>query len=151
MNFTIPETHVEPTDTRDEFPETRQDAVDDLLYVHVEPSHVDDTAMETSPKANLNPPSPPRATKDAICDEEGVEITGTSNTTLVFPVLAKHTTKSATPEVKKGKSKEELTNIEKLDFEEVHAGYLNRLSTSRDLEASLVNMVWKNMMYVVLH
>ena len=41
----------------------------------------------------------------------------------------------------KGKTKLELPNYEEFSIEELHAGYLARLSTSRDMEADKVNMM----------
>ena len=41
----------------------------------------------------------------------------------------------------KGKGKMDLSNFINLSTEELHSGYLNRLYTSRDLEAGLVNLM----------
>lgn len=41
----------------------------------------------------------------------------------------------------KGKTKLDLPNLEDLSADELHQGYLTRLSTSRDMEASMVNML----------
>ena len=41
----------------------------------------------------------------------------------------------------KGKGKTDLSNFINLSTEELHSDYLNRLYTSRDFEAGLVNLM----------
>ena len=41
----------------------------------------------------------------------------------------------------KGKGKTDLSNFVNLSAEELHSGFLNRLYTSRDFEAGLVNLM----------
>ena len=83
-----------------------------------------------------NPPSPPRN------DDDDVVITGTAHTSPGNPViLAKHTAKEEFAAMGKGKGKTDLSNFVNLSAEELHSGYLNRLYTSRDLEAGLVNLM----------
>ena len=41
----------------------------------------------------------------------------------------------------KGKGKTDLSHFVNLSAEELHSDYLNRLYTSRDLEAGLVNLM----------
>ena len=56
-------------------------------------------------------------------------------------MLAKHSTKEGSPSLKKGKARLDLESYAALSVSDVHAGYLNRLHTSRDLEAGLVNLM----------
>ena len=56
-------------------------------------------------------------------------------------MLTKTTTKVEKPLSEKGKAKLELPSYEEFSTKEFHAGYLSRLSTSRDLEVGLVNMM----------
>jgi hypothetical protein len=62
-------------------------------------------------------------------------------------VLAKITTKGDPAASEKWKVKLELSNIQDLSADGLRQGYLSRLSTSRDMEASMVNMVKRK--YVV--
>ena len=118
--------------------------------IHTDPSSPRTTpppspaADPPSPAANppspargaSNPPSPPRN------DDDDVVITGTAHTSPGNPViLAKHTTKEEFTAMGKGKGKMDLSHFVNLSAEELHSGYLNRLYTSRDFEAGLVNLM----------
>ena len=58
-------------------------------------------------------------------------------------VLTKLIVKDETPLFEKGKSKLELPNYEDFSMDELHASYLSRLPTRRDMEASLVSLMKK--------
>jgi hypothetical protein len=107
---------------------------------------------EANPADNLNPSSPIPASSPAKATEEippekdndeiaiigaGYKAPETSN------MLTKHATKEETPLLEKGKTKLELPNYEELSAEELHASYLSRLATSRDMEAGLLNIMKK--------
>ena len=99
---------------------------------------------------DINPPSPARASSPTPAAEgmvlsspqatEEVIITGASLKTLESSTtLAKLATKDEPVASEKGKAKLELPNLEELSTSDLHEAYLTRLSTSRELEASMVN------------
>ena len=82
----------------------------------------------------VNPPTPSKG------DDDVVVITGhgfTAPGNLV--VLSKHTAKEEFAAMGKGKGKADLSSFLNLSADELHSGFLNRLYTSRDYEAGLVN------------
>ena len=109
--------------------------------MHVDPS----SPHATPPSPAADPPSPARDTVNPPSSSKGgddVIITGTGHTSPGNPViLAKHTAKEDFTAMGKGKGKTELSQFFNLSAEELHSGYLNRLYTSRDLEAGLVNLM----------
>ena len=99
---------------------------------------------------NVDPPSLPRAsspikvTQDvpshSMTNDE-VTITGEARKAPeALNVLAKFMTKDEPIMSEKGKAKLEISNFEDLNANELHQIYLTRLSTSRDMEVSMVNM-----------
>ena len=56
-------------------------------------------------------------------------------------MLAKHTAKEEFSAAEKGKWKFDLESYAQFNAQEIHAGYLNRFHTSRDIEAGLVNLM----------
>jgi hypothetical protein len=75
-------------------------------------------------------------------DSDDVTITRTAYTAPgASTVLAKHGTKEESPSLDKGKAKLDLESYAALSASDIHAVYLNRLHTSRDLEAGLVNLM----------
>lgn len=122
--------------------------------LHVECSEAHQNAQDEPPQriepqspetimAKANPPSPRKTTKVPSHEEE-VIVTGTGYTIPVpCQTLTKHTAKGETPLPEKEKTKLDLPNYEGISAEELHVGYLNRLFTSRDMEASLVSMMRK--------
>ncbi|KAE8767997.1 hypothetical protein D1007_60574 [Hordeum vulgare] len=130
-----PDTLVEPAEPHE------SSAMDGIPDVPVDPAEAYNAAMEASQRKNLNPSNPLKTTKDAMIEEEDVVITRMGHSTPIFNVLAKHTVKDVSTEIEKGKAKLDLFNIEKLNFEELHPGYLSRISMSRGMEAGLVNMM----------
>ena len=82
-------------------------------------------------------PVQPGGTKD---DE--VVITGIGRTEPSNPVaLSKHSAKEEFAAFGKGKWNADLTTYAAQNAQDIHSGYLNRLYTSRDYEAGLVNMM----------
>ena len=55
--------------------------------------------------------------------------------------LSKHSAKEEFAAFGKGKWNADLATYAALNAQDIHSGYLNRLYTSRDYEASLVNMM----------
>ena len=71
-----------------------------------------------------------------------VVITVTGHTEPNNPVaLSKHSAKEEFAAFGKGKWNADLTTYAALNAQDIHSGYLNRLYTSRDYEAGLVNMM----------
>jgi hypothetical protein len=121
----------------------------DELPPQAEATAVEDMGIDANPADNRDPPSPiPSSTSVKPTEEtppeentDDIGIIGASQGMLEpSNVLAKHTSKEETPLLEKGKSKLELPNYEEFSAEELHAGYLSCLATSRDMEANLVNM-----------
>ena len=116
---------------------------------HIDPSSPHATPPSPSadlPSLTANPPSPARATVNLPSppkgDDDDVVITGTAHTSPGNPViLAKPTAKEEFTAMGKGKEKMDLSHNVNLSAEELHSGYLNRLYTSRDFEAGLVNLM----------
>ena len=89
-------------------------------------------------KATDKPPTPVKAADDK---EDDVMITGIGHTTPGNPVaLSKHTAKDELSAIGKGKWNTDLSSYAHLNAQDLHSGFLNRLYTSRDYEAGLVNM-----------
>ena len=116
---------------------------------HIDPSSPHATPPSPAadpPSPAANPPSPARGTSNPPSpprnDDDDVVITGTAHTSPGNPViLAKHTAKEEFTAMGEGEGKTDLSNFINLSAEELHSGYLNRLYTSRDLEAGLVNLM----------
>ena len=74
--------------------------------------------------------------------DDEVVITGTGHTEPNNHVaLSKHSAKEELAAFGKGKWNADLTTYAALNAQDIHSGYLNRLYTSRDYEAGLVNMM----------
>jgi hypothetical protein len=85
------------------------------------------------------PPSPIRPTEEKTDD---VIITGLGYTVPGNPTaLSKHSAKEEFSAADKGKWKADLESYAQFGAQEIHSGYLNRLYTSRDFEAGLVNLM----------
>ncbi|XP_048554519.1 cell surface glycoprotein 1-like isoform X2 [Triticum urartu] len=85
------------------------------------------------------PPTPVKAADDK---EDDVVITGIGHTTPGNPVaLSKHTAKGELSAIGKGKWNTDLSSYAHLNAQDIHSGFLNRLYTSRDYEAGLVNLM----------
>lgn len=95
---------------------------------------------QTSPVwASTNPASP---AKVVAASTEDATITGFGHTTLGEPVaLSKHNTKEEIAGMDKGKWSTDLSSYAHLSAQDLHSGYLNRLYTSHDYEAGLVNLM----------
>ncbi|KAE8776866.1 hypothetical protein D1007_50449 [Hordeum vulgare] len=108
---------------------------DNIPDAQVTPSRTDSKVVEPNHKEKLKPPCPMKSTKGTLPEDDVVIITGTGHTTPVRNVLAKHTAVDVSTKMTAGKSVLDLPNIEKLNFKDLHAGYLNCLASSRDFEA----------------
>ena len=74
--------------------------------------------------------------------DDEVVITGIGHTEPSNPVaLSKHTAKEEFAAFGKGKWNADLATYAALNAQDIHSGYLNRLYTSRDYEAGLVNIM----------
>ena len=93
-----------------------------------------------SPVKNTNkPPTPVTAADDK---DDDIMITGIGHTAPGNPVaLSKHTAKDELSAIGKGKWNADLSNYAHLNAQDLHSGFLNRLYTSRDYEAGLVNLM----------
>ena len=93
--------------------------------------------MDIDPE-NDKPPSPTQPAQET----EDIMITGTAYQAPGNPIaLSKHSTKEEFFVVDKGKWKVDLEGYSQFSAQEIHSGYLNRLHTSRDFEAGLVNLM----------
>nr|XP_020174279.1 muscle M-line assembly protein unc-89-like [Aegilops tauschii subsp. strangulata] len=92
--------------------------------------------MDVEP-AISKPPSPIKPTEE---NSDDVVVTGFGFTTLGQPtVLSKH---SAKEEISaEGKWKVDSESYTRFNSQDIHSSYLNRLYTSRDFEAGLVNLM----------
>lgn len=119
---------------------------------HTEPTASEAMGVDANPADNLDLPSPILASGPVKATEETPPEKNDDDIAIIgvghkaperSNVLTKHTAKEETPLLEKGKSKLELPIYEGLSAEELHAGYLSCLATSRDMEASLVSMMKK--------
>jgi hypothetical protein len=95
-------------------------------------------SMDVDP-ARAKPPSPIKPAEEKADD---VIITRTRYVEPDNPtILAKHSTKEEFSAADKGKWKLDLEGYAQFNAQELHAGYLNRLHTSCDFEAGLVNLM----------
>jgi hypothetical protein len=93
--------------------------------------------MDVDPE-NAKPPSPAQPAQET----EDVIVTGTAYAAPGNPtVLSKHNAKEEFSAADKGKWKLDLEDYAQFNTQELHAGYLNRLYTSRDFEAGLVKLM----------
>ena len=116
---------------------------------HVDPS----SPHATPPSPAANPPSPaadpPSPARDIVNPpspskggDDDVIITSSAHTVPRNPVaLSKHTAKDVLSAIGKGKWNADLSNYAHLNAQDIHSGFLNRLYTSRDYEAGLVNLM----------
>ena len=92
--------------------------------------------MPSPARDTVNPPTPSKG------GDDDVVITGHGFTAPGNPVaLSKHIAKDVFATMGKGKGKADLSSFMNLGTDELHSGYLNRLYTSRDYEAGLVNLM----------
>ena len=137
----------EPEKTPEQF-EPNADAIHD----DPPPEHPETFAesMEEDPTGHAtDPPSPAKAAsklpspaKAADDQSDDVIVTGVGHTTPGNPIaLSKHSAKEEFSAMDKGKWKTDLSSYAHLSAQDIHSGYLNRLYTSRDYEAGLVNLM----------
>ena len=94
----------------------------------------------TGPAKSTEKPTAPVQTGGTKDDE--VVIAGTGHTEPSNPVaLSKHSAKEEFAAFGKGMWNADLIAYSALNAQDIHSGYLNRLYTSRDYEAGLVNMM----------
>ena len=92
--------------------------------------------MSSPARDTVNPPTPSKG------GDDDVVITGHGFTAPGNPViLAKHSAKEEFAAMGKRKGKTDLSSYVNLSTQELHSRFLNRLYTSRDYEAGLVNMM----------
>ena len=96
--------------------------------------------MKVDPMIHVDkPPSPTKAADDKTDD---VVVTGVNYTAPCNPTaLSKHNAKEEFSAVDKGKWKVDLESYAHLSAQDIHSRFLNRLYTSRDYEAGLLNMM----------
>ena len=100
------------------------------------PSPARDENLPSPTRDIVNPPTPSKG------GDDDVVITGTGHTILGNPVaLSKHTAKDDLSAIGKGKWNADLSSYAHLNAQDIHSGFLNRLYTSRDYEASFVNLM----------
>ena len=93
---------------------------------------------EAHPESAPKPPSPRPSTKPMASHEE-VSITGAAyKPPAPSHVLSKHVKEDEAAPSTEEKTPSDPSNLDKLTADELHSGYLSRLFTSRDMEASLV-------------
>jgi hypothetical protein len=105
-----------------------------------QPTSLNRTDKTASPaKESDKPATPVRAAEEK---DDDVLITGIGHTEPGNPVaLSRHTAKEEFSAIGKGKWNADLSTHAHLNAQDLHSGYLNRLYTSRDYEAGLVNMM----------
>ena len=85
------------------------------------------------------PPSPAKPIEEKTDD---VVVTGFGYTAPGNPtVLSNHSAKEEISADDKGQWKVDLESYAQFSAQDIHSGYLNRLYTSRDFEAGLVNLM----------
>ena len=93
----------------------------------------------------VNPASPDPAHVDAppnVPASPDVVVNGTAYVAPAEPtVLAKHTAKAEKISQEKGKWSTDISSLSSMSAQDIYSGYLNRLHSSRDYEASLVNLM----------
>lgn len=110
-------------------------------------SHADKPTSPVRPDDKSASPAkatdkPPTLVKAADDQENDVMITGVGHTTPGNLVaLSKHTAKDNLSAIGKGKWNADLSSYAHLNAQDLHSGFLNRLYTSRDYEAGLVNLM----------
>ena len=114
--------------------------VDTTSHAHRPTSPVRTGEKPVSPAKDTDkPPTPARAADE---QDDDVMITGTGHSTPGNPVaLSKHTAKDDLSTIGKDKWNADLSSFANLNVQDIHSGFLNRLYTSRDYEASLVNLM----------
>lgn len=140
----IPEAHNEILEVRlDEQVEPAQQNEPVATEAMDVPSNPHNTGGDLDPPSPAPASSPAKMTEDipsqknddVLINGEAHKIPEASN------VLAKLVTKDEAHLSEKGQSKLELPNFDDFSTDELHVGYLSRLSTSWDMEASMVNMM----------
>ena len=101
-------------------------------------------ARVNSPQVNPASPDPAHVdvTPPNVPTSPDVVVTGTAYAAPAEPtVLAKHTAKAEKIAQEKGKWSTDMSSLSIMSAQDIYSGYLNRLHSSRDYEASLVNLM----------
>ena len=107
-------------------------------YKPTSPVRTDDKPSSPA-KAADKPSTPVKAADDK---EDDIMITGFGHTAPGNPIaLSKHSAKDELSAMVKGKWNTDLSSYAHLNAQDIHSGFLNRLYTSRDYEAGLVNLM----------
>ena len=125
-----PLTHAEPGDIM-------KDAPDDTYQPSEPAGH--DTAAESPARDDPKPPSPSMADEDTALPD--VAITGAGHQTPEPRVLSRHSGKAETSSIEEFHFESPV--LEKFTADELHAGFLNRLESSRKMELKLVSLMKK--------
>ena len=151
-NVTIePEKTPDPEETNDDAMLDDPPPQDyDFVVEQVEVDPIGQSDKPTSPvwdadkpaslaKATDKPSTPVKAAGDK---EDDIMITGFGHTDPDNPVaLSRYSPKDELSSMGKGRWNTDLSNYAHLSTQDIHSGFLNRLYTSRDYEAGLVNLM----------
>ena len=123
-----------------------QDTYVDPPEVNPASPHVDPLSPTANPPSPAtDPPSPAKALDKPASPNKTTDhivITGFGHTSPGNPVaLSKHSAIEEFAAMEKGKWKTDLSSCVNLNAQQLHSGFLNRLYTSRDYEAGLVNLM----------
>ena len=122
----------------------------DFFVEQVEADPTGHAAKPSSPVQVVDKPSslvraadkPASLVKAADDKADDIMITGFGHSTPGNPVaLSKHSAKEEFSAMDKGKWDADLSSYAHLNTQDIHSGFLNRLYTSRDYEAGLVNVM----------
>ena len=134
-----------PPEPEKQQPELSQPIADNIVDDLPPQDHNVDIDPMNDNLSDANPPSPIRTTspvKPAEEKDDDVTITGHGFTTPGHPTaLSRHNAKEELSAEDKGKWKVDLESYTHLSAQDLHSGYLNRLYTSRDFKAGLVNLM----------
>ena len=133
-------------------PEVEPNVEVDTLHRPAPPSPAVEQRSSTAdpPSPTNKPPSPSTKAPNPVqkidssspAKDDDVVVTGTVYNAPGNPVaLSKHTAKDEFAAMSKGKGNTDLSAHTDLSAQDLHSGFLNRLYTSRDYEAGLVNLM----------
>ena len=126
---------------RDETEQTPEPSHPDVDNIPDGPSLPDQATEAENMDIDTSAPAddPPSLAKGS---DDDVVVTGTGFTSPGNPIaLSKHRAKEELSTMDKGKWKTDLSSYAHLNAQDIHSGFLNRLYTSRDYEAGLVDLM----------
>ena len=130
---------VNPSELEQQQPELSHPIAEDIIDDPPPQDHEVSTDPMDAEPAISKPPSPVKPTEEKTDD---VVVTGFGFAAPGQPtVLSKHNAKEEISVEDKGKWKVDLESYTHSSAQDIHFGYLNRLYTSRDFEAGLVNLM----------